>query len=158
MMHTCFYSTLNFVCSEAKRHQVTPILTFDQPLWWKAVTIVSTEPAGSDLHSMVLRLGGFHVLMSFLGCIGHVMKGSGFQDLLEIVYSQNTVVHMISGKAIARAVRGHFLVDSALHALIMKEAYKTSHENDQPTENENINVPSKEDHEERVETIYFRYY
>ena len=28
----CIYSTLIFVCAEAKRHKVTPVITFDQPL------------------------------------------------------------------------------------------------------------------------------
>ena len=54
--------------------------------------------------------------MSFLCAIGHLMSGSGIQELLEVVYSSNTVAHMLSGKAVARAVRGHLLVDSALNA------------------------------------------
>ena len=42
--------------------------------------------------------------MSFLGCIGHLMAGSGLRQLLELIYALNTVVHMLVGKAIARAV------------------------------------------------------
>lgn len=57
---TCIYSTLMFVSDHARRHGVTPILTFDQPLWWKALMIVESEPMGSDLRGIVLRLGGFH--------------------------------------------------------------------------------------------------
>ena len=34
---SCVYSTLCYVSSHAKKHNVTPILTFDQPLWWKAL-------------------------------------------------------------------------------------------------------------------------
>ena len=34
---TCIYSMLKFVCAQAKRLGVAPILTFDQPLWWKAI-------------------------------------------------------------------------------------------------------------------------
>ena len=37
----------------------------------------------------------------------------------ELVYAKNAVSHMLSGKAIARAVRGHFLVDAALNALLV---------------------------------------
>ena len=29
---TCVYSTLKYVCEHARRHDVTPILTFNQPL------------------------------------------------------------------------------------------------------------------------------
>ena len=52
---TYIYSTLEFVCTEAKRHQVTPAITFDQPFWWKAQMIVASEPVERDLQSMVLR-------------------------------------------------------------------------------------------------------
>jgi len=61
---------------------------------------------------------GFHAEMSFLGCIGHLMSGSGLQELLEVVYSHNTVTHILSGKAVGTAVRGHLLVDSALNAMV----------------------------------------
>ena len=30
---TCIYSTLNYVCNHARKHQCTPVITFDQPLW-----------------------------------------------------------------------------------------------------------------------------
>lgn len=40
--------------------------------------------------------------MSFLSCIGHIMEGSGIPEMLEIIYTTNTVPHMLSGKAIAR--------------------------------------------------------
>ncbi|KAK6172758.1 hypothetical protein SNE40_016354 [Patella caerulea] len=101
---SCIYSTLRFVVAECKRHQIKPILTFDQPLWWKAQLIVANEPVDSDLSSLILRLGGFHTEMSFLGCIGNVMSASGLEELLGVVYAQNTVGHMMSGKALARAV------------------------------------------------------
>ena len=116
---TCVYSTLSFICDHAKRYSVTPIVTFDQPLWWKAMIIVTNEPETSDLKSVVLRLGGLHIEMSFLGCIGHVMSGSGLKEVLELVYATNAVGHMLSGKALARAVRGHILVDSVLNALLV---------------------------------------
>ena len=106
---TCVYSTLMYVQDHAHRYNVTPIITFDQPLWWKALMILVTEPVTSQMKQMVLRLGGFHTEMSFLGCIGHLMASSGLQELLEMIYASNTVVHMLTGKAIARAVRGHFI-------------------------------------------------
>lgn len=122
---SCIYSTLRYICSEAKRHHVTPVITFDQPLWWKAQIIIGsgTTEADSDLEDIVLRLGGFHTEMSFLGSIGHLMSGSGLEEVLGVVYAPNTVTHMLSGKALARAVRGHYLVDSALNALIACKAF-----------------------------------
>jgi hypothetical protein len=120
---TCIYSTLSFIVDQAKRYNLIPIITFNQPLWWKALLIVLNEPGDSDMKSIVLRLGGLHIQMSFLGCIGHIMAGSGLQDVLELVYAKNAVVHMLSRKAIARAIRGHFLVDSALNCLLMRDVF-----------------------------------
>lgn len=117
--NTCIYSTLTYVSEHAQRHNVTPVITFDQPLWWKALMIVKSEPVGSNLRSIVLRLGGFHTEMSFLGCIGHIMASSGLQEVFETIYAPNAVVHMMSGKAISRAVRAHLIVDAALNALML---------------------------------------
>ena len=80
---SCIYTTMKFVSSQARRHDATPILTFDQHLYWKALTIIQSQPDGSDLKGMVLRLGGFHMQMSFLGSIGHLMAGSGLQNVLK---------------------------------------------------------------------------
>ena len=51
------------------------------------------------------------------------MTGSGLQELLEVVYASNTVNHMLSGKAVSRAVRGHLLVDAALNTMLVAKAY-----------------------------------
>ena len=80
---------------------VTPILTFDQPMWWKALMVVELEPTGSNLKRIILRLSSFHTEINFLGCIGHLMDSSGLQEMLESIYVRNAVVHMLSGKAIA---------------------------------------------------------
>ncbi|VDI53446.1 Hypothetical predicted protein [Mytilus galloprovincialis] len=117
------YTTLHFVCKEAKQNKCTPILTFDQPLYWKAMMIVQNEPTTSSLKSLVLKLGGFHAEMSFVGSIGYLMSGSGLMNIFETVYASTAVSHMLSGKAIARAVRGHFLLDTALTALILSNIY-----------------------------------
>lgn len=119
----CINSTLQFLTQHAKRHDLsTPIVTFDQPLWWKAFRIIHTEPEESELRNVIVRLGTFHALMSFVGSIGHLMAESGLRDLLELIYASNAVDHIFSGKAIARAVRAHFIVDAALNALLYSEA------------------------------------
>lgn len=71
------------MCEHDRRNGVTPIITFDQPLWWKALMIIETEPTGSVLNYLVLRLGGFHTEMSFLGSIGYLMTGSGLWEVLQ---------------------------------------------------------------------------
>ena len=43
-----------------------------------------------------------------------------------MIYASNAVVHMLTGKAIARAVRGHFIIDAALNAMILSRIYHVS--------------------------------
>ena len=121
---SCIYSTLHFVADKAKLYGVTPVLTFDQPLWMKAQHIIDAEPSTSRSKNIVLRLGGFHMEMSFLGSTGHIMTETGLKDLFSVVYAENTVPHMLSGKAIARAIRAHTLVELALHALIAADIFE----------------------------------
>ena len=76
--------------------------------------VIESEPADSDLRQVVLRLGSFHTEMSFIGSIGHLIAESGLKELLELIYAPNAVEHILTGKAIARAVRAHLLVDVVL--------------------------------------------
>ena len=70
---------------------------------------------------MVCRLGGLHTLISFLGSIGTYMAGSGIEQALALVYAPNTVNSLLTGKTYARAIRGHFLLDSALFYGLISE-------------------------------------
>ena len=114
---TCINSTLHFISEHARRYSVTPMITFDQPLWWKAMTFVERKPENSPLHSVVVQLGGFHTLLSFLGCIGHIMIGTGLRELTEVMFAGNAVCHILSGRAVSRAIRGHLLIDAVLNTL-----------------------------------------
>ncbi|CAC5398048.1 unnamed protein product [Mytilus coruscus] len=120
---TCIYSTLNFVSKQAKRYDITAILTFDQPLYWKAFSIIENENLGSPLKSVVLRLGPFHTEMSFLGSIGNLMSNTALKEMLELIYALNAVTHILSGKAVARAFRGHMLEDTALYCVLIAEIF-----------------------------------
>ena len=59
-------------------------------------------------------------MMSFVGSIGALMDAFGLNEILQTIYWQNTVKHIITGKAIARAIRGHILVESALYLKLQK--------------------------------------
>jgi len=63
---------------------------------------------------------GFHTLMSFLGSIGTLMAGTGLKDVFSEIYAENSVTHMLSGKAIARAIRAHILTASALWSCLLE--------------------------------------
>ena len=101
---TCIHSTLHFIHDHTARYQVTPIITFGQPLRWKTMIIIESEARASLLKCIILQLGGFHVLMSFLGAIGHLMSGSGLEEILELVYAQNRVPKILCGKPIDRVI------------------------------------------------------
>ena len=88
---------------------MTVCITSNQALWQKAVEITLAKNL-----DVVCRLGGFHMMMSFLGSIGSLMNGSGLNELLETCYGPNSVDHIMSGKAVSRTLRGHFLVEAAL--------------------------------------------
>ena len=59
--------------------------------------------------------------MSFLGKVmGKVMEYPEISELFQVVYSSATAVHMLSGKAYVRALRAHFLIQSALESIIFQ--------------------------------------
>jgi hypothetical protein len=113
---SCILSTLLFISNQADRLNIeTPSVTFDQPLWIKAVEVVLSQSL-----NVVCRMGVFHMIMSFLGNIGTVMSGSGLVECFECCYGPNAVTHMVGGKAVARAIRAHFLAQSALYTLLIR--------------------------------------
>ncbi|KAJ8880838.1 hypothetical protein PR048_017309, partial [Dryococelus australis] len=83
------------------------------PLYMKARDIVGASDETSDLSKIVIRLGGFHLLMSFLGSIGYIMVGSGLKEDLRNIYAPNSVEKMLTGHVYSRAVRGHLLLHLA---------------------------------------------
>lgn len=84
----CVCSTLLFVKDESRKLDInTPSATLDQSLFITApVVIVSSKSVG-----IVVRLGGSHCLVSFVGSIGSLMKGSNF----ETMYGKNIVTHYV---------------------------------------------------------------
>ena len=100
----CIYSTLKFIEEQSAFLNIdTPVITFDQPLWLKATDIIFSKHL-----NIVCRLGGFHLIMSFLGSIGKLMEKSGIEEALDNIYDPNAVIHMLNGKAFSWRIRGHF--------------------------------------------------
>ena len=125
---TCILSTLEFICKLATKHKISTVLTFDQPLFWKASEIVNEVEDSSPLKEVLLLLGSFHMLMNLLGAIGTSMEGSGLKEILETIYGENAVVHMMKGKAVQRALRGHLLVDQCLTNQIVSQIIESEQE------------------------------
>ena len=51
------------------------------------------------------------------------MKGSGIEDLLIEVYAENTVNHVMSGKAVSRDLCSHFLTEAVLVTLLLEQVF-----------------------------------
>ena len=73
----------------------TPILTFHQPLWLKAMETVKALYLKVDL-----ILEGFHMLTSYVDSIGKVISEYGLCTELETVYGKVAVIHILIGKII----------------------------------------------------------
>ena len=93
--YNCIYSTLIFLKSLADSVNRRPIITFDQPLYLKALQITTCE--GSGLEEIILKLGSFHTAMIFLCAIGDTMANSGFQEAIEILYAENSTNSILKG-------------------------------------------------------------
>ena len=77
------------------------------------------------------------------------MAGSGLQEILEIVYADNAVKHILSGKAISRAIRGHLLVAAALNTMLVANAFNLPLPT--PDVDGDDSEPSKEDGENALD-------
>ena len=116
------YTVLAFAADKCEQEeQQTCVVTFDQPLYAKAVDMVAAESSDGKLSSVVIRLGGFHLLMSFMGAVGYIMGGSGLKELWSVIYAHDSVEKMLTGHAFARSLRAHFLTQLALAQIILRE-------------------------------------
>lgn len=94
--------------------------------------------------SIVLILGGFHLMMSYLGSLGGLMKGAGLKKVLHFICGVNAVEHVLFGKAVSRVLRSHFILESALTTILLKKMIPVSTEQNAPYRNlENNEYQSK---------------
>ena len=68
--------------------------------------------------------------MSFYGSIGCLMTDSGLPSLLELIYAEHTVPHILFGKGFSRATRGHLISTGVLSALITSIIYNCNMDTD----------------------------
>lgn len=74
--------------------------------------------------------------MLALGTFWHLLEESGLHEVLSTVYAPNAVNAMLQGKAVLRAVRGHFLVDAALNAMLISDTFHVPLPHSDPGEEE----------------------
>lgn len=118
---TVYTALLTAVTKCKSVNQSTCFVNFDQLLYLKAREIVASNSADPDLSAVIVRLGGFHLLMSFLGAIGYIMDGSGLQDVFSVTYAHASTEKMLSGHAYSRSVRAHTLCNLAIAHTILKK-------------------------------------
>lgn len=94
------YTVIDY--SEKKRKEFNQghmFVTFDQTLYIKAREIIAVYSNSPDnnFNNVIVRLGSFHLLMSFMGCIGYIRHGSGLSTILSKVYAEKSVEKFLSG-------------------------------------------------------------
>ena len=115
--YSTVYTTLKTCLNTSKSKPI--IITFDLPLWVKAMRIVLEMKM-----PVIVRLGGFHLLKSYLGCIGYIMKDSGLEELVQLIYpGSESIEHIMSGGAYYKALRVHFLIDAALCCYLIQNCF-----------------------------------
>ena len=118
------YSTIYTVLKHAQKltsalGQQDTVVTFDLLIYMKAKQIQWRYP--EEFANVIIRMGGFHIALNFLGLIGKKYLDSGLGDLLieSGVYAAGTTAALMKGKSYNRGVRAHKLVSEATPVLMM---------------------------------------
>ncbi|KAK3108189.1 hypothetical protein FSP39_002876 [Pinctada imbricata] len=132
-LSTVFTAMKHCTSVSARAGQTFSIQTFDLQLYAVAQQVKWSHP--NIFRSHVLRLGGFHVLSSFIAGIGKLWADGGLRDLLTDsgVYAGNTVEHMLHGKEFNRSTRALTLVYDALVTVQIQSCLSWCIENDRLT-------------------------
>ena len=112
------YTALVFALNEASLfNRNYCIVTFDQPLFIKAVDIVHASVELRD--SVIVRLGGLHMTFSYMGSDGYIMSGSGQEQMWSTAYAEGSIPQMVSGHSYSRALRAHILSVQAISSVLL---------------------------------------
>ncbi|KAL8597460.1 hypothetical protein ACOMHN_050958 [Nucella lapillus] len=99
-------------------------LSVDLQLYQKACLVQWGDP--DRWKALVLHPGMMHTLMSFLGCIGTLMKASGVDVLLTAAFAG--IAGITTGKSWTNALRAYRLVTTVLLQSFFQTGAKTYHE------------------------------
>jgi hypothetical protein len=71
---------------------------------------------------VIVNLGAFHIMCSYLGALGKMMAGSGFEDVLieAGLCASGSIAKVMSGKHYNRAMRVHQLVMESMERLLVQ--------------------------------------
>ena len=99
-------------------------LSVDLQLYQTACLVQWNDP--QRWTNVILHPGMMHTLMSFLGCIGTLMKGSGVHVLMSAAFG--CITSIINGKAWTNALRTYRLIIAALLQSFYSNGPKTHQE------------------------------
>jgi len=101
-------------------------VTFDLPIWLKAVNIIKEVNL-----PITARLGGFHLLKSYLGSMSNIMQDSGLLEVIQLINPGSTTA--MDGGCFDKAIRAHLLIDAAIYQHTIKLAFTEEERGDLKT-------------------------
>lgn len=98
--------------------QSTTFVTFDLAVARKAYALIWQNP--ESYKHVFVHLGVFHTMMSYLGAVGKLMKGSGLEEIVieAGLCASGSLEKVLAGKHYNRAMRVHTHVLEALERLL----------------------------------------
>lgn len=121
-MGTVYQCLKTSIDVSAKLGQRFTFVTFDLAAAKLALNAVWNEP--EKFRDVIVNLGAFHTVCAYMGALGKLMEGSGFEELvLEAgLCASGSLQQMMNGKHYNRALRVHQTMADALGRL-MTRAY-----------------------------------
>ena len=99
-----------------RRGQMFTVLTADQQLYCVIVHVKWAYPKLFEI--LIPRLGGMHMLMSFVGCVGTLMADTGLKEVMESAFGGMT--KLLSGKNFPQNIWAlRLLVEELLRSIRM---------------------------------------
>ena len=97
----------------------TPVIACDQPLYKLAKNIQWTWPETLGEDSYVVMLGGLHIKMTLLKCLGDLLDGSGWTSAISQaeVASSGTADSFLKASHVKKTARAHQVTACALYKL-----------------------------------------
>ncbi len=101
-----------------KAGQVATIFTADLQLFRVGLNVKWADPELFG-ENFILRLGGMHFLMSYVGAVGVLMAGSGLEKVMKAAFGG--VTKMLTGKNFPQNTRAlRIVVEQLLHEILCK--------------------------------------
>jgi len=104
-----------------KLGQKYTFITFDLAAAKLAYNVIWGNP--TRFPDTYVHLGAFHIICCFLGAVGRMMIGSGFEEIVieSGICSSGSIDQVLSGKHYNRALRVHQLMAITLDKLLLQE-------------------------------------